>query len=62
VPDPTSAGGTGAEILSEGKNYTQAQINKMYDDIELARDAGDDARVKALSATIERVIREGRVK
>lgn len=62
VPDPTSTGGTGAEILSEGKTYSQAQIDKMYDDIELARDAGDYARVKALSATLERVIREGRVK
>lgn len=62
VPDPTSTGGTGAEILSEGKTYTQAQVDKIYDDIELARDAGDYARVKALSATLERVIREGRVK
>lgn len=62
VPDPISTSGAGAEILSEGKTYSQMQIDKMYDDIEAARDAGDFARVKALSATLERAVREGRVK
>lgn len=62
VPDPVSTGGTGAEFFGDGKTYTSAQINKMYDDIELARDAGDFARVRSLSATVERLIREGRVK
>lgn len=62
VPDPRTTGGTGAEILSDGKTYTQAQIDRMYDDIEAARSVEDFARVRELSAKLERIIREGRVK
>lgn len=62
VPDPVSTGGTGVETLSDGKTYSQSEIDKMYDDIEAARDAQDFSRVRKLSAILERAIREGRVK